>query len=804
MDMKTIAALLGIGLAAGATAGNVWWVDCKNGADGDGRGTTEATAFRTIQAAVNAAGYGTGDEIRVKPGVYDDGGDSYNGWNNRILINGKVLKIVSTGGKDVTHITGSGTRRCICFCDAAGSVVEGFTIRDGAATYPTGDALNGRGGGIVGITVGNKYSTAQGCVVDCVISNCVGVRGGAFAGATAVRCWITENSASNSGAAGRITDFVNCLVTRNTGAAACIYESSKIVNCTVVDNERMAQSTLSLYNSVIHNNSNGTTDEYNVRYCSLDHCVTRIDGYYPYFSAEPVASVTNSSPLQFIAPLYDDFRVLKGSDAETAGDASLIDAADLTVPAGVDLHKDLFGNAIPATGTIAAGCIQTVVEPQGGAILFSGRRDILTRGKMTYGKELYAFAETWPTQFVVQAVNKGDPAICCFLLNGAYVFPTMDDTVNIVPPAAPGVVYTNSVEAARATYYVDPVKGSDDTANGQNAETPYKTLQAVVTACGSAFGRVVRAAAGDYREGGEVQGGITNRVWFRGNGIRVIGAGAGKSVIWGAPDPSTGGMGRGATRCVYSVANRSCIQGFTLRDGYADGSTSGDNTYQRGGGVCYDSSTYSTRIHVTDCIITNCWARRGGAGYSGAYERCRITDCHSDVGVMRYATIVSCVVENLHGSEMQDIGNRNSFGLAYCTTFAGRNTDEYVVTKGNGTTFTNCIVMTTKELQSGTAAAGSIAWDVPTFTATDGFTFVDPKLADVAKGDYRPTYYDRRKQPDVVSPALGGGVWFDLSEINVTDFEGRPLNLAGGRPTVGAYQWPLVTEEVAGIYISFR
>ena len=215
MNAKVLGALLAVGFSAGVYAGETWWVDKATGANGTGRGKSESTAFLTIQAAVNAAA--TGDEIRVKPGIYDEGGGYYNNWNNRVLIQSKVLKIVSTGGKDVTHIVGGANVRCVCMVGASGSVVEGFTIRDGDATYVNGstDAVNGSGAGVLGITTDGKYSVSNGCVVDCVISNCLAIRGGGMRGVTAVRCWITENDASNSGPAGRKCDFVNCLITRN-------------------------------------------------------------------------------------------------------------------------------------------------------------------------------------------------------------------------------------------------------------------------------------------------------------------------------------------------------------------------------------------------------------------------------------------------------------------------------------------------------------------------------------------------------------------------------------------------------------
>lgn len=800
MNAKLLGVLLAAGISVGASAGNVWWVDKAAGTDGDGRGKSESTAFLTIQTAVNAAQ--SGDEIRVKPGVYDEGGGYYNNWNNRVLIQSKVLKIVSTGGKDVTHIVGGKNIRCVCMANAKGSVVEGFTIRDGEATYfQSGtDTVNGSGAGVLGISASKTYATANGCIVDCVVSNCVAVRGGGMRGLTAVRCWITENDASNSGPAGRKCDFVNCLITRNY-TTQCIYDGCKAVNCTIVDNMRGAQSS-SLFNSVMHNNSNGTADERNIYPGTLiNHCVTRIEGFDAFTeTSQPVDSITNSLPYQFIAPLYDDFRVLKGSETEFAGDAALISSTGIEVPEGVDLFKDLNGKTIPSSGVIAAGCIQTVVAPQGGGIVFDNRRNILSRGKMALAKHLYAFAETWPTQFTVQAVNKGNPAIFSFLVGGEYVFPTMDDTIHIVPPSASDMVTTCGVQAATATYYVDPVNGSDDTANGGNPETPYLTLKAIMAKCGTTLGRVVRAAEGDYKVGETQSGGVLNRLYINSNGVRFIGAGAGKSVIWGAPDPVTGGMGTNATRCIMSNASRACVQGFTLRDGYAVGTKDGDNPCQRGGGVYRSSTYFNTTLHILDCVITNCWAYRGGAGYAGSYERCHITGCGANNGVMRYAQLLSCVVDNLPGSEMTSLGANNVYGRAYNTTFIGRNTSEYVINK-NSDAVTNCIVMTSKELAL-TKVAGTFAWNVPTCSST--VTKVAPKLVDVAGGDYRPMHYYRRKRLYEVSPVFGVGVWYNLPAINMTDFEGRPFNLVAGKPTAGAFQWPHSVYETPGLIVTFK
>ena len=138
-----------------ASFADILWVDAASGVDASGYGS-EDKPYKTIQYAVNKAAT-TGTEIRVKPGVYDSGTTSNNGISNRLIIDSKTLKIVSTGGKEVTHIVGGGSGsvcRCILFRNAPNSVVEGFTIRDGyVKTTDNGDSITSSAGGVLGLTV---------------------------------------------------------------------------------------------------------------------------------------------------------------------------------------------------------------------------------------------------------------------------------------------------------------------------------------------------------------------------------------------------------------------------------------------------------------------------------------------------------------------------------------------------------------------------------------------------------------------------------------------------------------------------
>ena len=69
MINKLLVATMVVATACAASAKTLY-VDC-NRANDDGPGTTEATAFRTIQAAVTNAA--NNDTIIVLPGVYAEG-----------------------------------------------------------------------------------------------------------------------------------------------------------------------------------------------------------------------------------------------------------------------------------------------------------------------------------------------------------------------------------------------------------------------------------------------------------------------------------------------------------------------------------------------------------------------------------------------------------------------------------------------------------------------------------------------------------------------------------------------------------
>ena len=776
---------------------SVLWVDKAAGSDSTGAKNNETKPYATIQAAVDAAA--SGDEVRVKPGVYNSGSRYVAALEStsRVYIYNKRLKIISTDGPELTHIvgtvhsgntTGLGNNavRCVAVYNGQGTIIEGFTLRDGATrTTTSGQHPKCGGGAVMSVRIdGAKnryYEPTNTFVVGCVITNCYGERGAAFRGVMALRCRIEGNRGDNSGCAGRDCSFVNCLITGNKGSFP-INNGGPIVNCTIVNNAGTPTGAMKVMNSVIL--GNGGSTEKNISGVSLYNSLTFVPSGYDAKITANSNSSTAASPYQFVSPLTGKWNVLKGSEAEKKGDASLIAEVAALLPEGVDAYKDLAGNPISKTGEIAAGCYQEIKDPlEYGGVMFSDGGTVFFEGRRVYGKKLYAFAEMWPTQFTVQAVNKGNPAVYAFNVNGSTKFPTMDDAVYIVPPESGERVYTNSVIAAAKTVYVnpDPEIGFDERTSGMAANTPYRTLKAAIAACNKTHNCVVRAGEGDYKSGETYVSGASNRVSLTYR-TRILGAGADKSVIWGAPDPSTGKTGTKATRCIYSAAGISCVQGFTIRDGYTNGSSS-DSVETRGGGVLYNSTGASSDLRIIDCVITNCWSYRGGAGFSGAYERCRISDCHGGGGIMRYATMMSCIVDNQNCTSAAS-GSNNT---AYQTTLVGQGNSSYIFSSDN--TLKNCILMSAKSFTV-SAASGTIVYDVASYPKT-GITNVNPLLADVAAGDYRPSIRKLGRKTVGVSPVFGAGEWIDEpSCFMLADFNAKPLNLIDGKPAVGAYQWP--------------
>lgn len=204
------------GCFADAVRGADWFVDAESGNDGND-GASWATALKTIAAAgVRAL---PGDVITVAPGTYDEGTDlqredeadqgqgsggrTWGGSSVRArAVAHKGVTIVSrdgaattvirganatadqqAGASDVNFGGGSNAVRCVYLAQRA--KIKGFTLVGGRTRF--GDDLglsshdNAMGGGVYAFD-------STGVIEDCIVTDCISVRGGAGYGGTWRRC----------------------------------------------------------------------------------------------------------------------------------------------------------------------------------------------------------------------------------------------------------------------------------------------------------------------------------------------------------------------------------------------------------------------------------------------------------------------------------------------------------------------------------------------------------------------------------------------------------------------------------------
>ena len=166
-----------------------------------------------------------------------------------------------------------------------------------------------------------------------------------------------------------------------------------------------------------------------------------------------------------------------------------------------------------------------------------------------------------------------------------------------------------SIGAVAGELYVDDDADAAVVADG-SLEKPFKTIQDAVNKAGA--NDVIYVAEGVYREGEtKCENNSYSRVHINSKpGLRIVGAGRGKSVITGSRSPGAGGFVTKDkyVRCIYVKDSEGVIvEGFTLRDGEADK----DNVSgQYGGGLLVGGETLE--VYLVDCEIVHCSARLGG------------------------------------------------------------------------------------------------------------------------------------------------------------------------------------------------
>jgi len=811
------AVFLMVACAALSACAGTWWVDAQSTAEGE-TGTSEQP-YRTIQAAVDAAA--ANDTVYVRPGVYDRGGridpgmDGGKGCTNRVVI-AKRLRIESTDGAAVTHIVGqyatpngrqAGATAVSCVsCTADGTVLKGFTLRDGASA-DTGANLNiNHAGGI-------RSSRQNVFVVDCVVSNCVATRGGAMRNGIAIRTLFVGNRTTGGyGSALRGSRAYACVFLGNGASSsdnhlAAVDASDWLSCCTFVgqpcggaiaggnialnlDNCLFAFSRLESLTFLADHATH-------VRSCVAD--TVRTDA-----SATVTLDrfTTGVSPYQVASPFEGDFRVVAYGPCDGTGDPSL------TSPAWVPEEfrgYDINGRPLlKSDGSCNIGACAESVSPKGGFLTFGAKGSlppVLADGSVLHRNTAYASADNriyigavdrHPRQVcVVAAPNLQDASLPPLALertgagltddgNTPWAFfdsgANRDRTWLMVPPL--GHVSTNTVTYAASVRYVSP-DGTDDAAagRGESEASPYRTLQYAVDR--SASSSILIALPGVYDEGHGYANGMSNRVCFvKKHFVLRSRDGASVTTILGRNEPNFSILNMRPI-AMEGSGYHVLVQGFTL----SGGNVRENKNASQGCGPA--GAGYNHRSQVRDCLVTGngrSWCR-GGAFNSIWAARCVFTNNYTlgQAGANRNGICSSCVMYENYAGGGGDI-DVSGFGVQ-CSSYSLQMQGASMPLAAASADFYNCVC-------AGTVAAPAEGYERAGCyclgTGGTGYAACSHQFVDPSAMDFR-----LRSDSEAVtglgvnvSPKNPGWLWL----YSTDDIEGNPLVYIDGRPIPGAVQ----------------
>lgn len=816
MSKKLICAIVSAATGFVAVAQpSVWYVDDDNYGKG-GTGSAE-NPFGTIQEAVNAASRTEVDTIWVRPGVYKEdeslGLDSTQ--RTRVIIDRKV-NIFSTDGKSVTTILGSygsvdrdgnsydgrnGTNAQIAYAQdtvqcvlvdtaAAGSVIRGFTFRDGVTHQSRANGY--AAGGICFRTprFGNDFTVAFCDFVDCAGRAAGGMHGGVAIGCRFTGCW-TLNAPNFGTAAYRISAY-NCIFDSNGSRGQSNYavqDPGILASCTIVNN----------YNKNGFNNQ--ITDEGRGLYYNLacyDNCTQNGDALseahncvfdqdISQFKAgsERVTSFVYSTAVKTnvcVCPVTQDFRPVVGGLLDGTGDPSYM-ALDF-VPTEYR-NVDFNGNAIASGAPIPIGALLPAANVESGALQLSGDY-FSVNGADTATYPVYIQSAVWPAEVELGKASAKTQNFAGIKLGIVFQSKGQYETVwQLIPPKtdSEGAVAPVSVTmfkySSNEPIYVGGDNAVDEAGSG-TAEKPFATIQAALESMGTGSSnfRIVKVRPGHYREGAKVDtyGHRSRLAVPAGCYVHIMAEGGpADTFLHGEPDPDTKDCGANAVRCIGVPNNCTfVISGFTICDSY-----SADGAATLGAAMRGSSSGTDSNQKVYDCVFTG---NHGlyCCGNQSVFFRCVFTNNVCTSGAVLINSYASgCVFANNEATGSANFPFGGSTHAYNCTLFEP---------KSNGPTYnTACRIInnvidtcyTAYNHSSGGVVAGCVHNNVGHDSLTDPHNLKANPYLGAAWGDFRPLEN---------SPVFGAGVATDETGISTTtlmgcyvrcDINNRPVALDG-------------------------
>ena len=787
-------------LVGAAYAAGPWYVDVNNPNAADtkveGRGS-EALPFKTIQAALDNSSFEVGDTVYVKPGIYNEGGKVdglANSMSNRVYITKKV-HLKATGNKSNTFIVGRhattpvddmdlgiGTDaiRCVCVKSASGTVIEGFTLMDGA-TASTNNCESARGGGIY---VYSSPSPRNVYLVDCDVVNCMARAGGGMYGGVAVRCLFDRCGAWDTGAGFSSCWGFACVVTGCLNKYPVTY-NVVAVNCTIALNK----------NGVLANSN--TSAAYN--------CVIAGNEGFEYVGGKSSSIWENSTrtedqgKYQVFSPATFDWRLVEGADAIGLGTTNWWSVLD-GIPKDYLKYDYAKNEWMPdENGMVNAGAVQAVANAAAARIEFSDNVEI--DGRVCTSSQ-WLCSDVWPVQYHVRPIAPEGSKFYCYsrpkLTDSNWeptlVYPETNGTLRITPPpAASKESITYTAQYAGAEIWVDPSSAGSDI-DGDGTETaPYQTLQKAVDSVETDY-TIIHARRGEYASGGNIWSNLLCRVDFytgkndthillRAEEGPEVTAICGASDMTKLGDAGEPGCGPDAARCVL-LGHYAAIQGFTLKGGrtldreavtYGDGSDYGKN----GAAVYQNLNSFRPLGQILDCVVTNCIGVNS-VMFWGYANRCRLVGNVSRSTLFNRGVQSACLVHN-----NTCLGYLNNNTYTFMSTFAENakhaDASEFINWYGASYVYDSVFVGGAVR-RTAKADIGNFVWlQDSTANLTQTSVVEDPFLASPANGDFRPFFY---------SPVIGGcptdGAFYAYVG---SDFTGGPLAFtADGKLTAGCFQ----------------